>query len=176
MATLEKPAPSAQAARDAGDEPRWLTAQEQVAWRSFLFGVSSIMDHLSQVLESDPEIDLTLQEYEILVRLSEAERHRIRMSDLAAQVVHSRSRLTHTVARLERRGIVERMRCAADGRGREAVLTPAGMALLERAAPRHVASVRAALLDRVGHEDFLTLGRILGVAAPRESAVEGSAA
>src|SRR5690625_6619303 len=84
------------------------------------------------------------------------------MSDLADQVVHSRSRLTHTISRMEKRGLVERVRCAADGRGRQAQLTGAGRALLTAAAPTHVRSVRELLLDVVGHEDFLTLGRILG--------------
>lgn len=156
------------------DGPRWLTGPEQVAWRSFIFGATSVLEDLSQVLESDPSIDLTLNEYEILVRLSEKDASRIRMSDLAGEVVHSRSRLTHTVARLEKRGLVERVRCVADGRGREAVLTPDGRALLERAAPLHVESVRAALLDRVGSEDFRTLGRILAKAAPQDAACLGS--
>lgn len=150
-------------------EPHWLSGPEQRAWRAFIYGATSVLEELSQVLETDPEIDLTLQEYEILVRLSEREGSRMRMSDLADQVVHSRSRLTHTVARLERRGILERVRCEADGRGREAVLTAEGRDLLERAAPAHVASVRAALLDRVGTEDFLTLGRIMAIAAPEET-------
>lgn len=149
-------------------EPRWLEHDEQFAWRSFIFAAMSILEELSNVLETDPAIDLTLHEYEILVHLSEQDEQRIRMSDLADLVVHSRSRLTHTVARLERRGLVERVRCAADGRGREAVLTAEGMALLVRAAPVHVESVRTVLLDRVGHADFLELGRILRQAVPQE--------
>lgn len=157
-------------------EPHWLSAPEQRAWRAFIYGATSVLEELSRVLETDPEIDLTLQEYEILVRLSEREGSRMRMSDLADQVVHSRSRLTHTVARLERRGILERVRCAADGRGREAVLTPEGRDLLERAAPAHVSSVRAALLNRVGTEDFLTLGRIMAIAAPEEAPDGGARA
>lgn len=144
------------------DAPLWLTRTEQHAWRSFIVGVNSMVEKLSQVLEQDPDIDLTLNEYEILVRLSETEGHRVRMAELADRVVHSRSRLTHTVARLEKRGLVERVRCSADGRGREAVLTSEGMDLLVRAAPVHVASVRHELLDVVGPEDFLTLGRIMG--------------
>lgn len=146
----------------APDEVVWLDEDEQAAWRTFIFGTTSILDRLSAVLESDPRIDLTLSEYEILVRLSESEHRRMRMSDLADSVVHSRSRLTHTVARMEKRGLLERVRCVADRRGREAALTESGMALLRLAAPIHVQSVRDVLLDPLGHEDFLELGRIIG--------------
>lgn len=155
----------------AQDEPRWLSAEEQVAWRSFLYGVNLLWERLGAALEQDPQIDLTMGEYEILVRLSEAPQRRLRMSDLADQVVHSRSRLTHTVARLERRGILERVRCVADGRGREARLTEEGMELLRRAAPVHVASVRAHLVDVIGREDLLELGRILGRTLPEDAPV-----
>ena len=147
---------------NAGDgATRWLDLEEQRAWRSFLFGVQSLMERFGDALEQDPDIDLTFPEYEILVRLSETAGDAVRMSELADQVVHSRSRLTHTISRLERRGLVERRRCSVDGRGREAFLTAAGQELLERAAPIHVTSVRRELLDVIGREDFLTLGRIL---------------
>lgn len=143
------------------DDVRWLSIDEQKAWRAFLYTTTRLRDQLSQTLEQDPRIDLSLAEYEILVRLSEYEGHRVRMSELAEHVVHSRSRLTHTISRLACRGLVARERCQADGRGREAVLTPDGLALLEYAAPLHVLSVRAALIDPIGEEDFLRLGCIL---------------
>ena len=143
-------------------EGLWLSQVEQGAWRRFLYATTLMTDRLSMALEADPEIDLTLGEYEILVRLSEAEAGFIRMSDLADQVVHSRSRLTHTITRMEKRGLVERVRCSSDGRGRQAQLTAEGQALLERAAPTHVRSVRDLLLDVIGHDDLLELGRILG--------------
>lgn len=152
----------------AAAEPRWLSREEQTAWRAIIHGTTALLEDLSQVLEQDPDIDLTLNEYEILVRLSEADSSRIRMSELADSVVHSRSRLTHTVARLERRGLVERVRCLADGRGRECVLTEDGMALLRRAAPVHVAAVRARLLDVIGPTDFLALGAIMARTLPEQ--------
>lgn len=144
----------------------WLSHDEQQAWRTFLYGVNLLMENISTALEQDPHFDLSLDEYEILVRLSEAPEGRIRMSGLADQVVHSRSRLTHTVARLEKRGILERVRCSGDGRGREAVLTEAGADLLRQAAPVHVASVRERLVDAVGTEDLLELGRIMARTIP----------
>ena len=142
-------------------EEFWLTSTEQLAWRTYLYATTLLSDRFSEALQADPEIDLTLGEYEILVRLSEAENKFLRMSELADQVVHSRSRLTHTITRMEKRGLVERVRCTDDGRGRQAQLTDAGAAMLERAAPTHVRSVREQLLDVIGHDDLLELGRIL---------------
>ena len=147
--------------RASTPEELWLTSAEQEAWRTFLYATTLLTDRLGEVLQSDPEIDLTLGEYEILVRLSEAEQKFLRMSELADKVVHSRSRLTHTVSRMEKRGLVERVRCTDDGRGRQAQLTEAGEQMLVRAAPTHVRSVRELLLDVVGHDDLLELGRIL---------------
>lgn len=154
---------------DANGVTRWLDSEEQVAWRTYLFTTYLLLEELSRTLESDPEVDLTLAEYEILVRLSEADGHAVRMSLLADAVVHSRSRLTHTVGRLEKRGLVERQRCAADGRGRIARMTPAGMDLLRRAAPAHVQSVRSLLLDRLGRERFLQLGDLMADLVPEGS-------
>lgn len=149
----------------------WLNREEQQAWRRFMYATTLLNDRFSAALEADPDINLTYGEYEILVRLSEAEGGSIRMSDLADQVVHSRSRLTHTVTRLERRGVVERVRCSSDGRGRQAQLTAAGRQLLETAAPVHVRSVRELLLDVIGHDDFIELGRILGRTLPQDAPV-----
>ena len=142
-------------------EELWLTSSEQEAWRTFLYATTLLTDRFTEALQADPEIDLTLGEYEILVRLSEAEGRFLRMSELADKVVHSRSRLTHTISRMEKRGLVERVRSTDDGRGRQAQLTEAGIAMLELAAPTHVRSVREHLLDVIGHDDLLQLGRIL---------------
>ncbi|MDN5687934.1 MAG: MarR family transcriptional regulator [Brachybacterium sp.] len=157
--------------RASRPEDLWLTRTEQTAWRSFLYATTLLADRFSEALQADPEIDLTLGEYEILVRLSEADQQFLRMSELADRVVHSRSRLTHTVSRMEKRGLVERVRCSDDGRGRQAQLTDAGAALLTKAAPTHVRSVRELLLDVVGHDDFLELGRILGRAMPEDAPI-----
>lgn len=152
-------------------EDLWLSRGEQAAWRSFLYATTLLTDRLTEALQTDPQIDLTLGEYEILVRLSEAEHCFLRMSELADKVVHSRSRLTHTITRMEKRGLVERVRCSSDGRGRQAQLTAAGVALLEKAAPTHVRSVRELLLDVVGHDDFLELGRILSKTVAEDAPV-----
>jgi DNA-binding MarR family transcriptional regulator len=82
------------------------------------------------------------------------------MAELAESVHHSRSRLTHTIARMEAAGLVERLSCADDRRGVQARLTDDGYAQLVEVAPRHVAGVRDSLVDVVSADDFAALGRV----------------
>jgi DNA-binding MarR family transcriptional regulator len=116
------------------------------------------MDRLDRDLRANH--GLSLPEYEVLVRLSECEGNRLRMAVLADSLSHSRSRVTHTVSRLERAGLVERVTCTSDGRGVEAVLTRKGRSLLEQAAPTHVRGVRDHLVDLASPEDFEAVGRV----------------
>jgi len=142
--------------RASGD--LWLTDDQQDVWRAFLAATVVIDDALDAALRP---FDLDLGEYEILVKLSEAEDRRLRMSDLAERVRQSRSRLTHTVGRMERKGLIKRQACPDDRRGVIAALTRKGFALLEEAAPTHVRSVRDAFVDRVDGRDFAALGRAM---------------
>ena len=140
-------------------EPRWLDAEEQQAWRQYL--------HASRLLEAEMDRDLQayglqLTEYEIIAVISEAPEQRCRMSTIAEQVVQSRSRLTHTAGRLEKRGWVRREACVGDRRGVELVLTDEGRAAVVQMAPTHVRSVRAKLVDPLTREEFLALGRAMG--------------
>ena len=127
-------------------EPRWLSTEQQHVWRAFLNGVAAINETLEAELRP---FGLDLGEYEILVHLSESPRRALRMSELAERVRQSRSRLTHTVARMESKGLVARTACPSDRRGVISVLTDAGYQLLVDAAPHHVDSVRRALVDPV---------------------------
>lgn len=136
----------------------WLTAAQQRIWRDFLAGVSRINERLDTELRP---FGLDLGEYEILVNLSEAEQLEMRMSELADKVRQSRSRLTHTVARMEAKGLILRKSCPQDRRGVIAVLTANGLTLLKQAAPYHVASVREVLVDVVDPDDFEALGRAM---------------
>jgi DNA-binding MarR family transcriptional regulator len=136
----------------------WLDPQQQRSWRAFLVGTTLLMDRLDRDLREKHQ--LSLPEYEILVRLSEAEDHRMRMAVLADSVSHSRSRVTHTVNRMEKAGLVVRDSCVSDGRGIEAVLTAEGRQALEAAAPTHVAGVRRLLIDLADGEDFEAVGRV----------------
>ncbi|QOQ39316.1 MarR family winged helix-turn-helix transcriptional regulator [Trueperella pecoris] len=135
----------------------WLSQPEQEAWRSFLTGQATILDKVNQDMANDS--GLTLNEYEVLVRLSESEDRKLRMSNLAENLVHSRSRLTHTVKRLEQAGFVRREPCPHDRRGIICQLTNEGYAKLEEAAPKHVDSVRRHFVDLLETPEFLELGR-----------------
>jgi DNA-binding MarR family transcriptional regulator len=139
-------------------EPRWLNSDQQRIWRLFLSGTGRIFDELDAELR---RFGLDLGEYEILVHLSEEPDHQLRMSDLAARVRQSRSRLTHTVARMENKGILVRLACPSDRRGVIAALTEDGYALLTEAAPHHVESVRRALVDVADPADYQAMGRLM---------------
>ena len=125
---------------------RWLTDEEQQAWRATV--------HLSQLLMRQLDRDLTEyglngRDYEILVELSEAPEQRLRMTDLADATSQSRSRLSHQISRMEQRGLVRRDDCEGDKRGTFAVLTQEGSEAIERAAPSHVDNVRRHFVDRL---------------------------
>lgn len=141
------------------NDTRWLDDEQQRLWRSFLGGTTVLMDRLDRDLRA--EHGLSMSEYEILVRLSEAPDRSIRMADLAAALSHSRSRITHTISRLERDGIVTRIQCDTDGRGVTAVLTDKGFDLLATAAHTHVRGVREYLIDLADPADLAAVGRVM---------------
>jgi DNA-binding MarR family transcriptional regulator len=142
---------------------QWLTMEQQRDWRSFLLGSTLLMDRLDRDLRE--QHDVSLPEYEILVRLSESENRALRMAELADSVKNSRSRITHTIARMERAGLVVRKQCPSDGRGVIAHRTERGFAKLVDAAPDHVDSVRSALIDVVSADDFTAIGRAFSTVA-----------
>ena len=142
---------------------RWLEPAQQQTWRSFLLGTTRLFEQLERDLRAAH--DLSLPEYEILVRLSEAPDRRLRMAELASSVSHSRSRVTHTIRRLEDAGLVSRTACPTDGRGVIAGLTDEGYALLVEAAPTHVAGVRRYLVDLVDADDLAATGRVFAAVA-----------
>jgi DNA-binding MarR family transcriptional regulator len=137
-------------------EVRWLSSDQQRDWRAFRDGTVLLLDALGHDLEE--QTGLSLHEYEVMVRLSEAPGRTLRMSQLATDIAHSRSRLTHTISRMEAAGLVARVACAADARGVNAVLTERGWARLVEAAPSHVASVRERLVDVLSAEQLAALG------------------
>ncbi|MGZ8750081.1 MAG: MarR family winged helix-turn-helix transcriptional regulator [Pseudonocardia sp.] len=137
---------------------RWLSADEQRAWRSFLEATQLVLGEVDAQLQRDS--GLSHADYEILVRLSEAPQRRLRMSELADAVLFSRSRLSHAAGRLERVGLLRRVPCPSDRRGLLAELTEEGFAELEAAAPGHVECVRALLVDPLPGQDLEALGRV----------------
>lgn len=137
----------------------WLSDDEQTAWRAYLEGTSRLIEALNKDLENDS--DLSLNEYEVLVRLSESPRRTMRMSRLAENLAHSRSRVTHTIRRMEERGLVVRESSAVDGRGVDCRLTDTGYQALVSAAPGHVRSVRRHLVDALTPEQMVVLGEAM---------------
>ena len=144
--------------------PRWLNDSEQRAWRAWIASSQLLLDRLSRDIHA--QHGLTMADYEILVRLSESADHRVRMSDLADRTLASRSRLSHQIDRMEKRGFVLREQCTDDKRGQFAVLTETGWQALVTAAPDHVESVRTHLVDVLSPAEFAALGvaceKILG--------------
>jgi DNA-binding MarR family transcriptional regulator len=136
----------------------WLDQDQQRSWRALVMGTTLLFDRLDDDLRR--AFDLSLVEYEILVRLSERD-GQMRMAQLADALAHSRSRVTHTITRMERSGLVERCSSPEDGRGIIAKLTDKGLDLLQRAAPLHVEGVRTHLVDLISDEDLAAIGRVM---------------
>ncbi|HEY2519818.1 MAG TPA: MarR family transcriptional regulator [Streptosporangiaceae bacterium] len=153
MGTVETDMDIAAAATDT-DTRGWLTPDEQGAWRAYLTTSKLLFRQLDRDLHS---LGLSGNDYEILVVLSEASEHRLRMTDLADATAQSRSRLSHQITRMEAAGLVRRDTCPGDKRGLFAVLTDSGMATIERVAPNHVESVRQHFIDLLTPEQLATM-------------------
>ena len=127
------------------DETRWLAAEERVAWLA-LIGVTLL---LPSALDAQLQRDrgLTHFDYLVLAMLSESPDRTLTMSRLAAHASSSLSRLSHVVAKLEKRGWIERRPSPVDGRTTIAILTEDGMAAIVAAAPTHVDTVRSLVFD-----------------------------
>ncbi len=126
--------------------PRWLSDEEQQAWRATINLAQLLVRQLDRDLNAH---GLSGNDYEILVQLSEAPDNRLRMTDLADATSQSRSRLSHQISRMEARGLVRRDDCEGDKRGTFAVLTREGLATIEQVAPDHVEHVRRHFIDRL---------------------------
>jgi DNA-binding MarR family transcriptional regulator len=137
---------------------RWLTPKEQRAWRAYVAASLLLEDTIDRQLQQDAGMPHLY--YSILATLSEAPERRLRMTDLAERLKITRSRLTYAVTRLEKDGMVRREACRYDKRGSIAALTDEGMAVLERAAPGHVETVRTSLFDHLSEEQVDQLEEI----------------
>lgn len=137
--------------------PRWLTDEQQQVWRTYLLGSALLEERIEADLRP---FGLDLAEWEILVMLSETEGRQLRMAELASAVHQSRSRLTHTVTRMEKAELVARRDCPQDRRGVWAELTPKGLALIEAAAPTHVETVRRNFVEVMSSEEYAAVGRV----------------
>ena len=146
------------AAPTQAPEPRWLDGIERDAWLSLIGVIIRLPAALDAQLQRDA--GLSHFEYMVMVNLSNADDHVLRMSQLAALCHSSLSRLSHVVARLERRGWLRRDPCPDDGRATLATLTDDGFAKLASAAPGHVDAVRAYVIDALDPEQLGQLSAI----------------
>jgi DNA-binding MarR family transcriptional regulator len=133
-------------------EPRWLDADERQIWLGYLLATRRLWTELERALLARTGLPLTY--YEILSVLSEVPDRRLRMTDLAALLQVSPSRVSHAVSRLEQDGLVRRESHPSDRRGWVAILTDAGFDAVRDAAPDHVASVRTHLFDQLSPEQL----------------------
>jgi len=134
------------------------TAQLSV-WRDFLRLHATVIRRLEAELET--EQDLSLGSYDVLVQLAEADRHRLRMSELAGRVLLSRSGLTRLIDRLVRDGLVVREPVTGDARGAWAVLTGDGLARLRQASRTHLRGVRRHMVGLFESADYAQLGELM---------------
>ncbi|MFI5845973.1 MarR family winged helix-turn-helix transcriptional regulator [Catenuloplanes sp. NPDC051500] len=139
--------------------PAPLNTDEEAAWRA----LARVVTFLPRIIDADllSLTNLTLSEYMVLMRLSEAPDRSMRMSELADGIQLSFSGVTRLIDRLERENMVERVRASTDGRGQHAVLTDNGLARLEQAWPGHLASVRRVVIDHLTGLDLPALAAAL---------------
>ena len=139
---------------------RWLTEEEQRAWRGLLQMTSQLNARMNRQLQD--EYGISLADYEVLVVLSEAPGDRRRVFEIAGTLAWEQSRVSHQLARMQRRGLIAREECASDARGAYAVLTAAGRAAIERAAPAHVETVRRLVFDDCPPDQLAALTKLTG--------------
>ncbi|MFF0817670.1 MarR family winged helix-turn-helix transcriptional regulator [Rhodococcus sp. NPDC003318] len=146
---------------EAEGATRWLTDEQQLAWRELVALTTRLPAALDTQMQRDAK--LTHFEYFVLAVLSEAPDRRLQLSTLAAQANASLSRLSHVVTKLEKSGWVRR-EAIVGARGSLAVLTPEGYAKVVETAPGHVETVQQLVFDGLDDEQvrtLITLGKAL---------------
>jgi DNA-binding MarR family transcriptional regulator len=139
-------------------EPRWLDDTQQRAWRGYLRMQGELTARLNRQLQADS--GLSLADFDVLVHLTDVPDGRLRVSVLARALQWEKSRLSHHIGRMERRGLVTREECTSDGRGAFVVVTAAGRAAIESAAPPHVETVRRLVFDDLTPAQLAALSTI----------------
>jgi DNA-binding MarR family transcriptional regulator len=147
------------------DENPWLDDRQQRLWRSWVTVSSRLPAALHRQLQTDS--GLSLQDFEVLVQLTETTDGRVRVTDLAHCVGWERSRLSHHVKRMEGRGLVGREECCDDGRGAFVTLTAKGREAIDRAAPGHARTVRDLVFASLSDEELEAVTRFAERVADR---------
>ena len=142
------------------DDSPWLSDEAEQLWRRWLRLNALLPGVLHRELQADA--DLSLPDFDVLVRLTDSPEGRVRVTDLARALHWERSRVSHHVTRMERRGLVKREECHTDGRGAWVVLTTQGRTAIERAAPAHVATVRRLVFDALTPQEAEVMATVVG--------------
>lgn len=141
-----------------GDYP--LTPSQQRAWRSYMQVYHRLEYEMNRQLQNDS--GLSLGDYTVMNALSHAPAGRAQLTVLATTIGWERSRLSHHLVRMTKRGLVDRAASATDGRGTDAILTEEGWAVLRGAAPIHAEWVRRAFFADLDRGQETALGDVLG--------------
>lgn len=137
---------------------RWLSNQEERAWRGYRRLFTLLEAQLSRDLADDT--DLSMADYTVLSNLVETEDRRWRVTELAEYMQWSQSRLSHQLRRMESRGLVERHQAPDDGRGSVVMLTREGLHAIAAATPGHLAAVRKHMIDLLTPDQLIALADI----------------
>lgn len=143
--------------RSPRPDARWLSPQEERAWRAYRRMVVAVQARTVQDLA---EHGLSEPDYDVLSTLSERPGNASTLREQAAKMEWSRSRLSRHATRMEARGLLRRAPDPDDGRGCFLILTEQGLRTLLDVAPAHVDSVRRHFVDRLAPEDLGDLERI----------------
>lgn len=138
-------------------ETRWLAEHELQAWRNLNIMYSQLSGVLARELAGS---GLSYPDYLVLALLSDQPEQRVRPSEMGCLLGWEKSRVSHHVARMERRGLVERERCPTDQRGWLIAMTDTGRATIAAAAPEHVEAVRRHVIGLLTDDEITTLDRI----------------
>ncbi|PVE98379.1 MULTISPECIES: MarR family transcriptional regulator [unclassified Microbacterium] len=128
------------------------TAPQLRVWRDFIETVATLQGELGRRLQDDS--DLSAADYSVLLALSDQGDHELRSSELARTIGWERSRLSHHLGRMERRGLIRRDDCATDNRGAVVVLTEEGSGAFRRANVPHLRAIRELFIDRLDDEQL----------------------
>ena len=139
--------------------PRWLDDRQQQVWQAYLH----LNQHLYATLEQQLVRDsgLSGSDYKVLHPVSRAPGGLLRARELCTEIGWDRSRLSHHLSRMEKRGLVAREECTEDGRGLMVRLTVAGRKAIEAAAPGHAENVRRYFFDLLSNDELGTLAAVL---------------
>ncbi|ALO99804.1 MarR-family transcriptional regulator [Streptomyces hygroscopicus subsp. limoneus] len=146
------------------EEPRWLSPDEGRAWRGLLRMHDLLVNQAGRTMQN--EFGLSATDYTVLAELTRAPNDRLRVMELAKVLGWEKSRVSHHLSRMVKRGLLTREDCADDGRGAYVAVTAAGRAAIEAAAPRHVEDVRRLFLDH------LTPGQVVLLAEITDTVIE----